>query len=221
MATRAELLEVVRERYGSARPAERRLILDEFVAVSGYHRKHAIRLLRQPGGSPAPDRRGRSPVYDAAVRAALVVVWEASDRICGKRLKAALPVLLPAIGRVPRRVPRQAPPHSTASGPGLAAGDRPSARVRARSAARIERGCRHAWCGAERKYGGDASAYGSDGRRWRVAHSPTGLTTAAAGDNDRSVATTNEATRTVRTSARVGLDTCRTRARRFGCLSAQ
>src|SRR3954452_3080245 len=99
MATRAELLEVVRERYGRARSAERRLILDEFVAVSGYHRKHAIRLLRQPGGSPAPDRRGRSPVYDAAVRAALVVAWEASDRICGKRLKAALPVLVPAMER--------------------------------------------------------------------------------------------------------------------------
>src|SRR3954452_11665875 len=99
MATRAELLEVVRERYGSARPPERRLILDEFVAVSGYHRKHAIRLLKQPGGGPAPGRRGRSPVYDAAVRAALVVVWEASDRICGKRLKAALPVLVQAMER--------------------------------------------------------------------------------------------------------------------------
>src|SRR4051794_38076553 len=99
MATRAELLEGVRERYGKARPPERRPILDEFVAVSGYHRKHAIRLLRQPGGSPAPDRRGRSPVDDAAVRAALLVVWEASDRICGKRLKAALPVLVPAMER--------------------------------------------------------------------------------------------------------------------------
>src|SRR5690349_10411985 len=99
MATRAELLEVVRERYGGARPPERRLILDEFVAVSGHHRKHAIRLLRQPGGGPAPDRRGRSPVYDAAVRAALVVAWEASDRICGKRLKAALPVLVQAMER--------------------------------------------------------------------------------------------------------------------------
>jgi hypothetical protein len=99
MATRAELLEVVRERYGSARPAERRRILDECVAVSGYHRKHAIRLLRQPEGSPALDRRGRSPVYDAAVQAVLVVVWEASDRICGKRLKALLPVLVPAMER--------------------------------------------------------------------------------------------------------------------------
>src|SRR3982750_1867080 len=99
MTTRAELPEVVRERYGSARPPERRLILDEFEAVSGYHRKHALRLLKQPGGGPAPDRRGRSPVYDAAVRAALLVVWEASDRICGKRLKAALPVLVPAMER--------------------------------------------------------------------------------------------------------------------------
>jgi hypothetical protein len=99
MATRAELLEVVRERYASARPAERRLILDEFVAVSGYHRKHVIRLLRQPGSGSAPDRRGRSPLYDAAVRAALVVVWEASDRVCGKRPKAALPVLVPAMER--------------------------------------------------------------------------------------------------------------------------
>ena len=99
MATRSELLEVLRERYESARPAERRLILDEFVAVSGYHRKHAIRLLRRREGRSAPDRRGRSPLYDAAVRAALVVVWEASDRLCGKRLKAALPVLVPAMER--------------------------------------------------------------------------------------------------------------------------
>jgi hypothetical protein len=99
MATRAELLTVVRERYGSARPAERRLILDEFVAVSGYHRKHAIRLLRQPESSLAVDRRGRSPLYDTAVQAALIVVWEASDRICGKRLKALLPILVPAMER--------------------------------------------------------------------------------------------------------------------------
>ena len=81
MATRGELLGVLRERYASALPVERRRILDEFVAVSGYHRKHAIRLLRS--AARAADQRGRAPVYDAAVRAALVVVWEASDRLCG------------------------------------------------------------------------------------------------------------------------------------------
>jgi hypothetical protein len=37
--------------------------------------------------------------YDEATRQALIVAWEASDRRCGKRLKAALPVLLPALQR--------------------------------------------------------------------------------------------------------------------------
>jgi hypothetical protein len=37
--------------------------------------------------------------YDQAVRHALTVAWEASDRVCGKRLKAVLPVLLPALER--------------------------------------------------------------------------------------------------------------------------
>ena len=36
-----------------------------------------------PRIGPRPARR----VYDDAVREALIVLWEASDRICGKRLK--------------------------------------------------------------------------------------------------------------------------------------
>jgi len=58
-----------------------------------------MRLLR--GGSsgrrsaPRPERR----IYDQAVRDALVVVWEASDRICGKRLKALMPILVDAMER--------------------------------------------------------------------------------------------------------------------------
>jgi hypothetical protein len=97
MATREELLGVLRQRYAGSRRSERRRILGEFVALSGYHRKHAIRLL---SSSPrAIARRGRSPIYDAAVRTALIVLWEASDRICGKRLKALLPVLVPSMER--------------------------------------------------------------------------------------------------------------------------
>jgi len=99
MATRNELILAVGERYGRARLAEKRRILDEFVAVTGYHRKHAARLLRrgQPVGrsGPRPERR----VYDDAVREALIVVWEASDRICGKRLRPLLPVLVEAMER--------------------------------------------------------------------------------------------------------------------------
>ena len=43
-----------------------------------------------------PVRRGRRSVYDEAVTEGLVVLWEASDRVCGKRLKALLPTLVPA-----------------------------------------------------------------------------------------------------------------------------
>ena len=42
--------------------------------------------------------RGRRR-YDEAVRQALIVVWEASDRICGKRLKAALPSMVRSLER--------------------------------------------------------------------------------------------------------------------------
>ena len=40
-----ELLVQVAPRYRSARHGRRSLILDEFVAVTGYERKYAIRLL--------------------------------------------------------------------------------------------------------------------------------------------------------------------------------
>ena len=78
---------------------ERGRILDEFVAVSGLHRKHAMRLLRagQPDqrSGPRPARR----LYDEAVREALIVIWEASDRVCGKRLRALVPILVEAMER--------------------------------------------------------------------------------------------------------------------------
>ena len=38
-------------------------------------------------------------IDDEAVRAAVIVIWEAADRICGKRLKAALPHLVESMER--------------------------------------------------------------------------------------------------------------------------
>lgn len=92
--SRSEIIETLRPRYRSAAKAEKRKILDEFAAVSGYHRKHLIRLLSQERGDlPCPPRMGLR-IYDEAVRDALVILWEAADRICGKRLKAAIPLLV-------------------------------------------------------------------------------------------------------------------------------
>ena len=47
MTTRKELVQALRVRYRSAALSDRVTILDEFVALTGYHRKHAIRLLRE------------------------------------------------------------------------------------------------------------------------------------------------------------------------------
>jgi hypothetical protein len=74
------------------------MILDEFSKVTGYHRKHAIRVLtaQLEAGRERPAARR---IYQEAVKEALIVLWEASDRICGKRLKALLPSLLEAMER--------------------------------------------------------------------------------------------------------------------------
>ena len=98
MATRDELVVAVRGRYANSGRGEKTRILDEFVAVTGFHRKHAMRVLRgeqTTRGAPRPARR----LYDEAVRDALIVIWEASDRICGKRLKPLVPLLVEAMER--------------------------------------------------------------------------------------------------------------------------
>ena len=99
MVARDELVAAVADRYARGDRGERGRILDEFAAVTGYHRKHAMRLLRAGQVNricgPRPGRR----IYDEAVREALIVVWEASDRICGKRLRPLLPTLVEAMER--------------------------------------------------------------------------------------------------------------------------
>ncbi|HKR47874.1 MAG TPA: transposase family protein, partial [Paraburkholderia sp.] len=98
MATRRELIEAVGERYRRASRDGKRQILDEFLRLTGYHRKHAIRVLctevRAPKAKPGPQRR-----YNDEVRAALITLWEAADRICGKRLKAVIPTLIESMTR--------------------------------------------------------------------------------------------------------------------------
>src|SRR5712672_3606300 len=97
MAARDELVAAIAGRYAQGDRAERGRILDEFAAVTGFHRKHAMRLLRtgqvNRRSGPRPGRR----VYDDAVIEALIVVWEASDRVCGKRLRPLVPVLIEAM----------------------------------------------------------------------------------------------------------------------------
>ena len=99
MGARREITVAVAERYRVALRADKGRILDELCAVTGWHRKHAVRALAgQPAIEPDEPRR-REPTYGAIIKDALVALWEASDRICGKRLKVMIPTLLPALER--------------------------------------------------------------------------------------------------------------------------
>jgi hypothetical protein len=99
-AARIQLAGSLRRRYQAASSRAKKQILTEFVAVSGYHPKYAIHLLNAAEVA-APVRRGRvrPSIYDDAAKQALIVLWEASDRVCGKRLKPLLNILLPALER--------------------------------------------------------------------------------------------------------------------------
>lgn len=87
-----EYVEAVRRRYLVAGKKGRGKILDEFVLVTGYHRKTAIRsLLGVPRRSPG--RRGRPARY-RALAGPLRAIWEASDRLCSRRLQPFIPEMV-------------------------------------------------------------------------------------------------------------------------------
>lgn len=82
-------------RYRRAERAERSRLLDEFVAITGRHRKYAITLLggtrRKPPGKP----RGRPSRYAPQVVAALAALWPAMDYPWSCRLQSMLPLWVP------------------------------------------------------------------------------------------------------------------------------
>jgi hypothetical protein len=101
--TRAALREyaaVQRERYLAASRAEKGRLLDEVVAVTGLHRKAAIRLLRRPPRAPTgQSRAGRPRVYGPAVAQAAEVLWQATGHIGPQRLQPFVPELLDRLTR--------------------------------------------------------------------------------------------------------------------------
>ena len=92
-----EYTEAVRGRYRRASKKEKGRILDEFTNVIGCHRKSAIRLLKAKRRSDLRRRRGRSKEYGVDVVGVLRLAWEATDRLCSKRLQPFLPELVPVL----------------------------------------------------------------------------------------------------------------------------
>lgn len=96
--SKREYIEAVYLRYKKAHRTKKSHILDEFCATLGYHRKHAIRLLRKfkRFSRPKLKKRGPKPLYKPEViLKPLKKIWLAANLPCSKRLKAILPLWLP------------------------------------------------------------------------------------------------------------------------------
>ncbi|HBH71883.1 MAG TPA: hypothetical protein DDY43_00195 [Synechococcales bacterium UBA10510] len=103
---RCTALDAARRRYRGLSVICKRRLLDELQELTGYHRKSLLRLLNrpetmataEPGGSlQEPDKPHHRRRYGPEVLEALVPLWEASDRLCGKRLQALLPLLVESL----------------------------------------------------------------------------------------------------------------------------
>jgi hypothetical protein len=95
-------------RYKAARKPEKTRILNEFCQATGYNRKYALgvlcslareRTLHIPSSVGKPIKRPRASKYTSEVKKALLVVWKASNFVCGKRLAPFLPDMVSALER--------------------------------------------------------------------------------------------------------------------------
>ncbi len=94
LKSKRELLEVVRPRYLKANKLEKQKMLDEFTSATGYHRKHAIRVLKnQVQAQNWLKRKTKTykTIYGGEVVQVLEQIWEIYGQICSKRLQPFLP----------------------------------------------------------------------------------------------------------------------------------
>ena len=106
-STRTEVLEKLRRRYQTAGAEHKRKLIDQAVALLGYHRKSAIRALGQPAVARGPRiLTGRPIEYQSSLLVPwLRPIWQATDYACGRRLVAMLPEWIPAYEQHERRMP--------------------------------------------------------------------------------------------------------------------
>jgi hypothetical protein len=92
--SKREYLAKIKDRYRHAGRKGKARILDEFCAVCGHHRKHAIRLLKQDART-RKKKPGRPSKYGAREIQVLEELWLTADRPCSKRLAGMLELWLP------------------------------------------------------------------------------------------------------------------------------
>lgn len=88
-----EYISILRNRYRRASRREKKIILDEFCATTGLHRKYSIRKLNSQ--RPLRKRPGREPFYSEETIRHLRRLWVLMDQMCSKKMVAAFPYWLP------------------------------------------------------------------------------------------------------------------------------
>jgi len=94
-----ELVKRTHPRYLQASRREKSRILDEFVAATGYHRKHATRVLGKGIPTSQRERRGRRRTYTGDAVRALAEIWRICGCICGRRLRPFIPEMVTVLER--------------------------------------------------------------------------------------------------------------------------
>lgn len=110
MSDRKAVIKAWSDRYRKAVKKEKGRILDELVALTGYNRCYAVNLLRWDGRVIRAGRRvrlagdlrkkakrTRHRLYDETALGGLKEIWAIMDCICGKRLAAILPEVIPIL----------------------------------------------------------------------------------------------------------------------------
>jgi hypothetical protein len=92
-----EYVKAIQDRYHRAKKQEKSCILEEFCRTNDYNRKYAIRLLNGPPPEKVRIRRRRAFFYSAEVIRIAEEIWKAASHPCGDRLKAIIPLWLPAV----------------------------------------------------------------------------------------------------------------------------
>jgi len=94
-----DLVKRTHPRYLQANRADKSGILDEFMAATGYHRKHAIRTLRKGIPECRREYRGRKRRYTGESIRIMAEIWRICGCICGKRLQPFIPEMVTVLER--------------------------------------------------------------------------------------------------------------------------
>lgn len=93
--SKKEYLNELKPKYRKANRKQKGQLLSDFCEFTGYHRKHALRLLNPHPQTAGKTKHKRKPrIYDQSTINALLVIWVASNKICAERLQPYIPEMM-------------------------------------------------------------------------------------------------------------------------------